>query len=544
VKKTISLILCLIMCVALFAACGDKAANTKTDTNTSSANQADIGNTNTGSSTTADSVATPPPEDAEYYDELRLSIGDKIAVIDALTAGTGTSQTPIAFHLMYDTLVYQNIQNEYEPCLATEWSCNEDATVWNFKLRDDVTFHNGEHFTADDVIFTITSAHDVVGGPIYTRFNQVKEIVANGDYEVTMTLEAPNFDFVYDCSDVYGPMLNREAYESGVENGTWVGTGPYKLVELIPNDSLTFEANEDYWGTKPLAKKFVMRYIAEETARNIMLENDEFDFVGINGVYIPQYEADDRFVMNSYVMNNCNVLSFNFKKTVTADKNFRLAVCYGIDVQAAVDIALNGYGKVHDTGAVWGNTTAYKDETIPAYTQDVELAKEYLAKSCYNGEEIELWAGMAQTIKLATVYQQQLTELGINAKVHECDGPSLTAATMYENNECDIVVTSCPVTSLGSSVKPYFTPGNRGNVSLYENDEIVSLFEQAAGTADGPEREAMYKRIQQICYEDVVYMPTHHMAMYIAAQKGTGGGIYFPNNYHDYGTGYRLKLAE
>jgi len=543
-KKTICMILCLVMCVGLLAACGGKEVAEDTSKAKANVDQSTIGTTNTGSGSTIDSVATPPPADAEYYDELSMYIGDKVAIVDPLNPGSATSQAGIIYHMIYDTLVYFNIQNEYEPCLATEWSYNEDASVWTFKLRDDVTFHNGEKFTADDVIFTIESAHEAVGGGLYTCFNQVEEITANGDYEVTMKLAAPNFDFVYDASNISAVMLNREAYESGVENGSWVGTGPFILDSMIPNDSLTYVANENYWGTKALCKTFTMRYIAEETARNIMLENDEFTFCNIGNVYIPQYEADDRFVINSYVMNNCNLLAFNMRKTITGDKNFRLAVAYAVDVQAAIDIALGGYGVLHDTGALWGYTTAYKDSSIPAFSQDLEKAKEYLAKSCYNGEEIELCAGMAQTIKLAEVYMQQLTEIGINAKVHEFDGPSLTAATMYETNDLDIIVNSSMWSPLASSGKSYWTPGNRSDLACYENQEIVDLFAQAAATPDGPEREEMYHKIQQMTYEDLPYLPTHHMALYIAAQKGAGGNILFPTNNHDYGAAYRLKLAD
>jgi len=541
-KKTICMILCLVMCVGLLAACGGNKEQEDTSKGVENVDSSTIGNLNTGSGSTVDSVATPPPADAEYYDDLSMFIGDKVAIVDPLNPGSATSQVGIIYHMIFDTLIYFTIQNEYEPCLATEWSFNDDASEWTFKLRDDVDFHNGEHFTADDVIFTIESAHEAVGGGLYTCFNQVEEITANGDYEVTMKLSAPNFDFVYDCSNTSAVMVNRDAYESGTENPGWIGTGPFKLDSMIPNDSLSYVANEDYWGTKALCKTFTMRYIAEETARNIMLENDEFTFANIGNVYIPQYQADDRFVINSYVMNNCNFLGFNMRKPITSDINFRKAVAYAVDVQAAIDIALGGYGVKHDTGALWGYTTAYKDETIPEFQQDIEKAKEYLAQSSYNGEEVELCAGMAQTIKLAEVYMQQLQEIGINAKVHEFDGPSLTAATVYETNDLDIVVTSSMWTPLAASGKAYWTPGNRGNVAGYENQEIIDLFAQAAATPDGPERGEMYKKIQQLTYEDLPYFPTHHMALYIAAQKGAGGNILFPTNFHDYGAAYRLKL--
>ena len=167
---------------------------------------------------------------------------------------------------------------------------------------------------------------------------------------------------------------------------------------------------------KPITKKFVLRNIAEETARLIMLENNEFTFCDIGSVYIPKYEKDPRFVINSYVMNNCNYISFNMKKPITGDKNFRMAVAYAIDREAILDIALDGYGKAVDNGTFWGNNSAYKDNDIPMIKQDLAKAKEYLAKSSYKGEKIALTAALPHTIKSAQVIMAQLQAIGINAE--------------------------------------------------------------------------------------------------------------------------------
>ena len=168
-KKTICMVLALVLCLGIFAACGKTETSNDVKPNESGVQnvaQEEIGKVNTGSASTAESIATPPPKDAEYYDDLSMYIGDKVAVVDPLNPGSGTSQSGIIYHQIFDTLVYFTIDNKYVPCLATEWSMNDDASVWTLKLRDDVTFHNGEHFTSDDVIFTVESAHECVGGGI------------------------------------------------------------------------------------------------------------------------------------------------------------------------------------------------------------------------------------------------------------------------------------------------------------------------------------------------------------------------------------------
>ncbi len=553
-KKALCLILSLVLCIGLFAGCGGKTEAPKTDTPATEAPAKEEGSKepvliNTGGAVTEAGAAetTPPPKEAEYYDELRMYIGDKVAIIDPMNPAAGGTQLGIIDHLAYDSLVYYTIDGKYEPCLATEWSANDDATVWTFKLREGVKFHNGEPFTADDVVFTeqFSTDKDHSGNSVGNAFQYVDKVEANGDYEVTFTLSRGNVDFIYNVANPCTVIVNREAYESGDEHAGWIGTGPFKIVDMVPNDSITYEAFEDYWGEKPLCKKFTQRYIAEETARNIMLENDEIDFCNVSGQYIKQYSEDPRFVINSYVMNNLNYVAFNMSKPITGDINFRLACAYALDREEILDIALDGYGAVCETGAYWGYKTAYKNYDIPAWEQDLDKAKEYLAKSPYNGEKMTICAlAMPQTSKAAQAIQNQLANIGITCEIETFDSPGMVAATSWDANDKDFIVTSGALSPLGDSIRTLVTPKNNNNKAKYDNPEVMELVNKAAATPDGPERQEMYYKIQQIMHDELPYYGTFHMALYIAGQKGTGGTIFFPTNFHDYGLAYRLKNPE
>ena len=353
-----------------------------------------------------------------------------------------------------------------------------------------------------------------------------------------------NIDFIYDLTNPTCGILNRDAYDKGDEHAGWIGTGPFKLTEMVPNDHLTYEANEDYWGEKPLTKTFTMRYIAEDTARMIMLENGEFDVCQLDQINIPKYENDPRFVINSYIMDNCHYVSFNMKKPITGDINFRLACAYAIDRETIMQITQNGYAKVVDCGSFWGNNTAYKNRDLPLREQNLELAKEYLAKSCYNGEKLTVTAHLPQTIAVAQVVLQQLTEIGINVEMNQLDAPSMATYGTWENNDFDIVCSSGAWTPLASSCKNYLTPGLNTNKALYDNPEVTELIEKAAATPDGPERQELYYRVQQIVYDEIPYLGIQHGGLYFAAQKGVGGIVFFPSNHIQYTGIYRLKDVE
>ena len=135
-KKALCLILSLVLCIGLFAGCGgnkteapkEEAPKTEAPKEEGSKEPVLI---NTGGAITEAGAteATPPPAEAEYYDELRMYIGDKVAIIDPMNPAAGGTQLGIIDHLAYDSLVYYTIDGKYEPCLATEWSFNDDATV-------------------------------------------------------------------------------------------------------------------------------------------------------------------------------------------------------------------------------------------------------------------------------------------------------------------------------------------------------------------------------------------------------------------------------
>ena len=179
--------------------------------------------------------------------------------------------------------------------------------------------------------------------------------------------------FIYDISYPTYPIVNREAYENDPDKGAWVGTGPWIVTDFSSNDYIKFVRNDNYFKELPKAKTFTMKYVAEETARMIMFENDELDFTGVSSDKVDIYRNDDRFILNSYVMNNTNFVAFNMNDPLLSDINFRLACAHAFNNQECVDITLNGYGVAAPT--YWGYRTQYKNTDLQPYTYDLELAK-------------------------------------------------------------------------------------------------------------------------------------------------------------------------
>jgi len=540
-KKTICMILALVLCFGLLVGCGAKEETPAPAPGGNEGTSVEDKLVNTsGSSSEGASTATPPPAEAKYKEDLVLLIDDKVAILDPTAAGSNCSQMGNVYHMCYDTLITYTLEGTYEPGLATEWTANEDYTEFTFKLREGVKYHNGETFTADDVVYTFERSMANPGCPNFDRANQIESIETPDDYTVIFKMKQPAYDWYYDMANPVGfIILNREAMDADAYTGAMVGTGPWAVSEFVTSESITYTRNDDYFGEKPYAKTFKMLYIAEDTARYIMFDNDEADWVVINSVYIPQYSNDPNYVMSSVVVNNPGYYAMNTQKAPFDDINFRLACAHATNDEEIVALAFSGFAAAHDTGAMWGWTSAYKDTSIPKYEYNVELAKEYLAKSSYDGRKITLAASMPHTKRIAAAVQGQLTAIGINCELYECDGPTLTAQSMW-GHDLDIIVNSHVFSPLANSIDAAVTIGHQNNKAQLINQEANDLAAKARVTPDGEEREAMYHRIQEILHEECAYVTTAHNMLYTCGWKGTGGAKFFSTAYNDYSLAYRI----
>ena len=535
--KKAKIALCIIFCVVLVMSALVGCGKAEPEDTTQTATPPPASSTPTASPPPAPTQPPPPPEDVKYKEDIVVTLGDKVAVIDIFNPAFQSSQAALVTNMIYDNLVYCTMDTTYEPELATSWE-TDDYKTFTFKLRDDVKFHNGEPFTADDVAFTIDKARESVGTMINDKFSQIEKYEIVNDYEIILTLKQANVDFIYDISYPTYPIVNREAYENDPDKGAWVGTGPWIVTDFSSNDYIKFVRNDNYFKELPKAKTFTMKYVSEETARMIMFENDELDFTGVSSDKVDIYRNDDRFILNSYVMNNTNFVAFNMNDPLLSDINFRLACAHAFNNQECVDITLNGYGVAAPT--YWGYRTQYKNTDLQPYTYDLELAKEYLAKTSYNGEPIEVICAMPHTIKNAQVFQSQMALIGINIEIFETDGATLSANTMWGNTDAQIVVNSGAWSGLANSIRNYVYPNNNANKANYSNPEVSALLDQASVETDEAKREQLYKQVQAIVHEELPYLPIFNMELFIGGQAGTGGILFFANNNHDYSLAYRI----
>src|SRR3954462_6077555 len=180
-------------------------------------------------------------------------------------------------YALHDALVKPMPGERMAPSLAESWSESPDKLSYEFKLRKGVKFHNGDPFTADDVVFSFARAK---GAELHQK---VKEVIAVDPYTVRFVLPEPWPDFM----TFYGKLASaaswitpKKYFEQVGPDGFKkqpIGLGPYKFVSMKPGIELVMEANEDYWRKVPSVKRIVFQSVPEATTRLAMLSRGEVD---------------------------------------------------------------------------------------------------------------------------------------------------------------------------------------------------------------------------------------------------------------------------
>lgn len=297
---------------------------------------------------------------------------------------------------LYDSLVWVNDAGEIVPALATSWEVSEDGLAYTFTLRQGVTFHNGESFTADAVIATWEAGKDPSNEYFYT-FELASAVEKLDEYTVQISTAEPNPLFMRQLATNW--MMIPPAYfaEVGVEGFEQapVGTGPFKFVEWLRGDRLVYEKNENYWQADlPKVDRLVFRPIPESSTRVAAIQTGEVHIVqrlsaeeaaGLDGA------ANVRIL--SYPVDRVYYIAFNNLTSgldqPTMDAKVRQAMNYAVDREAIVEALFNGQARL-STGFVTPANLGY-DESLQPFAYDPDKAKSLLAEAGYpDGFEMEM----------------------------------------------------------------------------------------------------------------------------------------------------------
>lgn len=416
---------------------------------------------------------------------------------------------------IYDTLIKQGNDLELEPALATSWELI-DENLYEFTLRDDVVFHNGEAFTADDVEFTIRRALDSPS---------ISHIVGSVDPESIEIVD--EYTIRIGTTDTFGPflthlahpavaILNQEAVEeAGEDYGTTsaVGTGPFRFVEWVSDSHVTAERFDDYWGEPAGVSQITFRTINDATTRLIELETGNVDIAyDISPADLPSVEANADLTLVNTPNLGAEYLGLSLHNdTPLRDVRVRQAISHAIDVQAIVDTVYLGVGELM-TGPINELVFGYND-SLEAIPYDLETSRELLADAGYEGGgfTLSLYVGdnNPERIRVSQVVQEALSQIGITVEVQQLEWGTFLDSAARGEPDMFLLGWTTVTTDADYGLFPLFHSssfGAPGNRTFYQNDRVDELLELGRFTSDSDLRLEYYFEAQEIIHDEVPWV--------------------------------------
>ena len=424
----------------------------------------------------------------------------------------GPSDNPSlwALHNVHDTLVrVSNDSKSIEPDLAESWETSDDNLTFTFHLRKGMKFHNGDEVTAEDVVFSLNRTRNPEECPYSSMFEPIKEIVAADRYTVKIVLSAPYAPILADLAMFNAAIIPKKYFQEvgGTEKfGRHpMGAGPFKFEYWKPGEEIMFSKFEDYW-REGLPKVDELRYIImpDATARAIAVRGGSIDVA----VYVPFNQVEslkaapnvkvaiDKIWRHDFVKINCGIKPFD-------DARVRQALNYALNKQGIIKSVLFGFG---EPAPSYMPPVVYFDRNLQPYPYNPEKAKELLKAAGYGGgfkTSILTTAGEPMMVSIATILQQNLKDIGIDAsieKVEEGTRWDRLIARKYELSPdyyTSDILDDDLLTDFGISYA-----GNQAYFSDYKNDRVEELASLGRITLDEKKRAEIYHEIQRIVKED------------------------------------------
>ena len=410
---------------------------------------------------------------------------------------------------IYDALLWRDAEGEFKPMLAKEWTQIDDLT-WEFKLRDDVVFHNGEKFNAETVKYNFERAKNPDNAFKYMgRLTRISDVEIVDDY--TVRLHTSEVDAVllarlvtfYMVPQAYAEEVGKD--KMAVEP---VGTGPFKFENWIPDDRVELVVNEDYWGPKSDFTTLTFRPLPEQATRVAALKTGEVDVV--EKIDPDNYnELSESPNVQVHVIDSANTLMIDFNQhtELGANEDFRLAIAHAVNPQEIISDLLSGFAEPLDRPM--SNRVPMQPEELKRKPYDVNKAKEYLAAAGYpDGLTMDLDVSSGLSImdkEIAIVVAEQLKEVGINANVIANE-----AGVFYDKLDNHTVTPMFIDGAANSWLDPdIFVNGfyNGGATSFCDIEELNEMIRLGASSADPAVRAVHYKDMYYFMVEHAIAIP-------------------------------------
>jgi len=469
-------------------------------------------------------------------------------------------QDSLVTNLIFDNFVQPDKEGQIVGRLVESFDISDDGVTYTFNLRDDVTWHDGEAFDAEDVVATF----EMLGHPDYNGgMNRVGDIVGveefaadpsgdisgitvEDDYTVVVEIKEPSATFL---PGLYFPILPAHEIadidltnlEEAPFNSNPVGTGPFVFEEWDVGDSITVTANENYYLGTPKVNSVIVKF-GDTVALTSQLQTGAIDILEVDLDGYATFEGDSDFVIYTYPMLSVDYVGYRVGPGRADDtddwlpvyeKSIRQALAYATNKEALVEAAFGVGGYPHDS--IFPRGTIADSPNDNPYTYDVNRAKALIEAEGYemNGQtgiyeldgeplEIELIYSEADGAA-AAILKEQWSQAGVDLQLRLLDFGALINVLLRKSDangnlegddgyDPETAATDAPFEAylLGFAQESdpdeyaqYFVDDPFWNFYHYDNEDVQRWFAEQAVTVDPDERQEILYRVSEQITEDL-----------------------------------------
>lgn len=396
---------------------------------------------------------------------------------------------------------YDHETLEPQPELATNWELSDDQKSITFTLRDDVVYHDGRPFTADDVIGSI----QVMQRPdVASQLKHVAALITDmekiDDTRVTLTLEHAVTN-LFDLFEML-PMIDVQTFDELLTGTVFNGTGPFKVDDYNPGQGMTLSKNEEYWKSgQPYLDGVNVTVVRDSQSALSSLKAGQsqlaLDLAPLDAASVRNTPGFELVESDAY--DSALYLASNVTVPLLADKEVRQAISRAIDRERILEQVQGGIGSV--TSLPWSpSSPAYDESSVDVYAYDPDGARAALEELGVAGSAINIYydAGFGPGAGIAEVVQFNLSEAGLEPTAVPLQSPEFL--DRLRNGGLDGLFVSghgFGQMNPATLVKGAFPFNAEKNASSFVSDEYKDLANRMWRAADEDEARKVYREMNE-----------------------------------------------
>lgn len=441
-----------------------------------------------------------------------------------------------------DTLVKLDYDLKPIAGLATEWN-RVSPTVWQFKLRENVIFHDGTKLDAKAVKFSLERVMDLL--PYAADLLNIKSITAVSPLVLEIENTEPFAALPNQLSDAITVVYAKSSFDEAGEFVKPVGTGPWKFEEYKKQDRTIVTRFDDYWGKPPALEKVVYRYIPDHNSRTLALEAGEIDFVtNMLPSDVKRLSKDDNFKVYAEPTSGLYYGAFNAgEKSVLSDPRIRQAVNVLVDRDLIVKGALDDIGE--PAWEFFAPSFDWAPQADEKYSLDPALAASLLSDAGYektngkwmkDGEQLTLrilsYSSRTEMPMITEAMAALLNEQGIATDVGMYTWAGMLDLVKQGDYDVSVVFWTPEMTGHPDlHLKSQFHSKAGLNYQFWDNAQFDAAVDKGRTLDAGAEKGATYTKAMNILHNDAPIIPLVHKVFVVASTKDVKGYRVHPSGF-------------